>query len=488
MNKPHKPHISILTPYGKKQIVYADCTGSGNNDPLIDMFITKHIMPLYANVHSDSFCSDIMSALIEMSRNVIKSACLYDVSKYALIFTGNGMTGAARHLAFILNSNVIAILYTTFEHVSNSTLWESCFPKASVYMSSSAPNDNTVIDINDLRKTLKHMISSTSKKGIMIVAFTACSNVLGRIQPVNELSDVIKEYREYALRKGIHIISIVDCAACAPYIPLKSIINENDAILFSPHKFKGGNSTPGVLILKKYLLCNKIPFFPGGGTVWYKSNPENNYFLQDCEQREEGGTPNIIGIIRTGLLFIRKVTQQEYILKRIHEIVSYVDSFFLNIKSKHKIHFYTSIGKYQFERLPIYAFHVKGIHPGLFVKVLSDEYGIQARSGVSCCYLLAEKLCDVSNKDRKYIFEGHGTPNKYGWIRVTFHYTQSNKEIDYILKCIEILGNTIHKYIHYYEHKCTDNKWYHKTNDVTKTYVPKFVNNIFNEMVLISSL
>ena len=64
----------------------------------------------------------------------------------------------------------------------------------------------------------------------------------------------------------------------------------------------------------------------------------------------------------------------------------------------------------------------------------------------------------------------------------------SNKEIDYILKCIEILGNTIHKYIQYYEHKCTDNKWYHKTNDVTKTYVPKFVNNIFNEMVLISSL
>ena len=52
---------------------------------------------------------------------------------------------------------------------------------------------------------------------------------------------------------------------------------------------------------------------------------------------------------------------------------------------------------------------------------------------VSCCYLLAEKLCDINNKDRKYILEGHGTPNKYGWIRVTFHYTLSNKEIDYIL-------------------------------------------------------
>jgi hypothetical protein len=122
------------------------------------------------------------------------------------------------------------------------------------------------------------------------------------------------------------------------------------------------------------------------------------------------------------------------------------------------------------------------------VKVISDEHGIHAQSGVSCCYLLAEKLCDVSNKDRKYIWEGHGTPNKYGWVRVTFHYTLSNKEIDYILKCIELLGNTIHKYINYYEHKCTDNKWYHKTNDVTKTYIPKFVNNIFNEMVLISSL
>ena len=445
-------------------------------------------MPFYANVHSDSFCSDIMTSLIETSRKVIKDACLFDTSKYALIFTGNGMTGAARHLAFILNDTVIGIIYTTFEHVSNSTLWEWCFPNAAVYMSSSSQTDNTVIDINDMRKLLDRVISTTPKKGIIIVAFTACSNVLGRVQPINEITLMIQEYREYAYKKGIYILSIVDCAACAPYIPLKTICNGNDAILFSPHKFKGGHGTPGVLILKKHLLCNKIPFFPGGGTVWYKSNVENNHFLKDCEQREEGGTPNIIGIIRTGLLFIRKIVQQEYIMKRIHEIILYVDSFFLNSRTKNKFQFYTSIGKYQSDRLPIYSFHIKGIHPGLFVKVLSDEYGIQARSGVSCCYLLAEKLCDINNKDRKYILEGHGTPNKYGWIRVTFHYTLSNKEIDYILKSIEALGNTIHKYIQHYEHKCTDNKWYHKKNDVSKKYIKKLIKKIFNEMVLISSL
>ena len=68
------------------------------------------------------------------------------------------------------------------------------------------------------------------------------------------------------------------------------------------------------------------------------------------------------------------------------------------------------------------------------------------------------------------------------------HFSLCDKEIDYILKSIEALGNTIHKYIQHYEHKCTDNKWYHKTNDVSKKYIPKLIKKIFNEMVLISSL
>ena len=57
-------------------------------------------MPYYANIHSDSFCSD---------------------------FWGNDMTGAARHFAHFMMHNVTAIVYTLLQNASNSTLWWRVF-------------------------------------------------------------------------------------------------------------------------------------------------------------------------------------------------------------------------------------------------------------------------------------------------------------------------------------------------------------------------
>ena len=75
-----------------------------------------------------------------------------------------------------------------------------------------------------------------------------------------------------------------------------------DAIFISPHKFIGGPGTPGVLVVKKALLTNRVPDLPGGGTVAYVSAAEHSY-LTDPAQREEGGTPAIIEAIRAGLVF-----------------------------------------------------------------------------------------------------------------------------------------------------------------------------------------
>ena len=47
---------------------------------------------------------------------------------------------------------------------------------------------------------------------------------------------------------------------------------------------------------------------PGGGTVFYVSREEHVYVKND-EEREEGGTPAIVGAIRAGLaLQLQKAT------------------------------------------------------------------------------------------------------------------------------------------------------------------------------------
>ena len=470
--------------YGERMITYADCTGSGAVDHDLDSFIESKVLPYYANTHSDSFCSDVMSSLIEKSRETIKSCCVNNTVDYAVIFTGQGMTGAARHLAFLLHRPVVSIVYTSFEHVSNSSLWETVFPDASVHVSRSTMSDRAMIDIDSMSQILNTVISTTETKGIVIVAFTACSNVLGCIQPVEMLTRMIDTYREIASKKDLHIVTCVDCAACAPYFPLKSMCNNNDAIVLSPHKFKGGQCTPGVLIVKRSVIESDVPFFPGGGTVWYKDRNVCNQFIPDIEHREEGGTPNIVGIIRTGLLFQRKEHNQQKILDRMYEMVCFIDRFFMD--SHHlfeKIRMYTTIGHHQKHRLPIYAFSINGTHPGLFVKILSDRYGIQTRSGVSCCYLLAEDLCRIDTTDRSNILAGQGTPDRYGWVRVSFYYEFGLSKIRYILHAMEELILTINEHSKNYRYVVERNKWEHKYNDNTNRNVRSIVNDVFGYSV-----
>src|SRR6476469_4259732 len=75
-----------------------------------------------------------------------------------------------------------------------------------------------------------------------------------------------------------------------------------DAVFLSPHKLIGGPGTPGVLAVRRSLVRNEVPTVPGGGTVAYV-NPFEHVYLEDPIAREEGGTPDIVGSIRAGLVF-----------------------------------------------------------------------------------------------------------------------------------------------------------------------------------------
>src|SRR5947209_18726186 len=75
-----------------------------------------------------------------------------------------------------------------------------------------------------------------------------------------------------------------------------------DAVFLSPHKLIGGPGTPGVLAIRRDLVRDAVPTVPGGGTVAYV-NPYEHVYGDDPVTREEGGTPDIVGSIRAGLVF-----------------------------------------------------------------------------------------------------------------------------------------------------------------------------------------
>ena len=57
-----------------------------------------------------------------------------------------------------------------------------------------------------------------------------------------------------------------------------------------------------MLAVRRELLPNRVPTVPGGGAVAYVRASEHRY-LADPVDREEGGTPAIVGSIRAGLVF-----------------------------------------------------------------------------------------------------------------------------------------------------------------------------------------
>ena len=102
-------------------------------------------------------------------------------------------------------------------------------------------------------------------------------------------------------------LCFVDFACSAPYIDIdmhpEDLDERLDAIYFSPHKFLGGPGSSGVLIFNKDLYQNNVPDNPGGGTVDWTNPWGEHKYVDDVQQREDGGTPAFLQTIKTALCF-----------------------------------------------------------------------------------------------------------------------------------------------------------------------------------------
>eukprot|EP01035_Chromulina_nebulosa_P021953 gene21953-28423_t len=223
-----------------------------------------------------------------------------------VLFTGSGTTSAVNKLVQLLDLNEYipqeldeniyrpVVFISSYEHHSNILPFRESIAEVITI----AYNNSSGVDLIDLQ----YKLSLYKERKIIIGAFSAASNITGVLTDVNSVSILI--------HKAGGLV-FFDYATAAPYVkidmnPVLSGSDSNyvykDGIYFSGHKFIGGPGSPGVLILKKNILPSRdeAPTRPGGGTVFYVTDSYHRY-LSNREEREEGGTPDIIGDIRLGL-------------------------------------------------------------------------------------------------------------------------------------------------------------------------------------------
>ncbi|NWF89940.1 MAG: aminotransferase class V-fold PLP-dependent enzyme [Ignavibacteriaceae bacterium] len=453
---------TFLSPYGHKQIVYADWIASGRLYKPIEDKISQQFGPFVGNTHSEeSITGTTMTIAYHHSHDLIKKHV--NAGKDDVIITaGAGMTGMVNKFQRILGLKVAEqlkaflklpetfrpiVFITHMEHHSNQTSWLETIADVIVIK----PTDEGLVDLNDLEVQLKKYTNRKLKIG----SFTACSNVTGIHTPYHEMAKIMHEHDGFCF---------VDFACSAPYEkidmhpddPMKKL----DAIFFSPHKFLGGPGSSGVLIFDSNLYKNRVPDDPGGGTVDWTNPWGEHKFVNNIEAREDGGTPAFLQSIRASLAIkLKEEMGVENILLRERQLLKKAFEGLRKIPGLH------ILADNIDDRLGAISFYVDGIHYNLIVKLLNDRFGVQVRGGCSCAGTYGHYLLHVTPQMSKQITEkiDHGDlSEKPGWVRMSIHPIMTDAEIDLILDAIEKIARNISEWKEDYIYDIHKNEYYHK--------------------------
>ena len=460
------------SPFGNQKIIYTDWTASGRLYRPIEEKMMNVFGPFVANTHTETTISGTaMTMAYHEARKIIKrhvNANDDDV----LITDGTGMTGVVNKFQRILGLRIAEnlkeftnvpkelrpiVLISHMEHHSNQTSWLETIADVEVIPC----DDEGLFCLEKFKETLEKYKDRSFK----IASITSCSNVTGIQTPYHEVAKIMHE------NNGV---CFVDFACSGPYVAIDMHPDDErylDAIFFSPHKFLGGPGTTGVLLFNKNLYKNNVPDCPGGGTVSWTNPWGEHKYIDNIEDREDGGTPGFLQVIKTALAIqLKEEMGVENIQNREHEIVEYV---FDRLQSVENINILAEQHK---DRLGVISFYINDLHFNLGVKILNDRFGIQTRGGCSCAGTYGHFLLHVdqeTSNDLVCQISSGDLIKKPGWIRMSIHPTTTNEEIKYVCDNIIALAENHKNWASEYNYDAKTNNFHHKNDTLPEKEMVK---------------
>ncbi len=227
-------HQTFESPFGKKEIIYADWTATARAYQPIEDYMQKEILPFIGNTHTETTATGmLMSKAYEEAKVIVKNHAGAN-NDDVLIFCGSGMTSAVNKLqrilglrmpermmdyatnkAFEIHEALRPVVFIThMEHHSNHISWLETIATVEIIEA----DENGNVDIKHFKDLLKQYNHRKNK----IAAITACSNVTGIQTPYHEIAKLIHDY------DGLYF---VDFACSAPYVHIDMHPKEKDAQL-----------------------------------------------------------------------------------------------------------------------------------------------------------------------------------------------------------------------------------------------------------------
>lgn len=423
-------------PLGPQPLLFADYAASGRALREVEEFVMEYVLPVYANPHTRaSWCGRSINALRRAARDEVAHFCRAGDGD-AVIFAGSGATAGIQKLVRLFGADQLdaqgrgaLVLLGPYEHHSNLLPWRECGAEVIELLEGAADGP----DLDALAEALR------AAKGRRIIAtFSAGSNVTGALTDVAAVSRMVQA-------AGGKVIW--DYAGAGSYIPMAMRPAADvhiDALVFSPHKFLGGPASSGGLVVRREAVVLAKPSAPGGGTVSFVSPSGHDYHL-DIVMREEAGTPNAIGDIRTALAcIVRDCMAEAGLDKRAGELCR---KALTRWRSNPRIEV---LGREMTEHLPIVSFRIRDeagaiVHHQLVTRILSDCFGIQARGGCACAGPYVHELLGINAAASQAIHHAIRAGqelDKPGFVRVNFSPLLSDAEAERLIASVEQIADS----------------------------------------------
>ncbi|MDQ0618440.1 cysteine desulfurase/selenocysteine lyase [Arthrobacter globiformis] len=259
------------------------------------------------------------------------------------------------------------IVVTEMEHHANLIPWQELAFRTGARLRHIPVSASGTLQMDEARS----LIGSRTR----LVAFTHASNVLGTINPVDQLVSMARE---------VGALTVLDACQSAPHMALNLHQLNVDFAVFSGHKMLAPTGI-GVLYGRNELL-NALPPFLTGGSMITTVTMEQAHYLP-APQRFEAGTQRISQAVAlaAAVKYLDSIG-----MERIHQWESKLGRRL--IEGLITIDGVGIVGPGAGEpRLGLAAFDVAGVHPHDVGQYL-DEMGIAVRVGHHCAQPLHRRL------------------------------------------------------------------------------------------------
>jgi cysteine desulfurase/selenocysteine lyase len=257
------------------------------------------------------------------------------------------------------------IVVTEMEHHANLIPWQQLASRSGAKLSWFEVMPDGRLDLDDINA----VISEDTK----VVAITHQSNVLGTINPLEEI---------VARAHAVGAVVVLDACQSVPHMPIDIKKLGVDFLVFSGHKSVGPT---GVGVLWSNQLENLPPFLFGGSMI--ENVTMESATWAPAPKRFEAGVPNMAQAVGLGAaldylskigmhnIFHHEMALTKYFLEKLQEIPT------LKI-----------VGPLDLEnRGSCISFTIGEIHPHDLGQYL-DSQGIAVRTGHHCAWPLTRKL------------------------------------------------------------------------------------------------